>query len=70
MKDFKCNNTKKIIPQGDILFKIIPQPNGQDMTPEQHQRYITASQALQELDFATVLDMADYIKKTPELQNL
>lgn len=52
------------------MFKIAIMQNGQNNTAEQHQRISRAAQILQELEFATPKDMAEYIMKHSETQDL
>lgn len=70
MKNYTCDNSGKIIQAGECMFKIAVMQNGQNSTPEQHQRTSAAAYALQELEFASPKDLAQYITQHPELENL
>lgn len=70
MKNYTCDNSGNAIPVGECMFKIAIMQNGQNNTAEQHQRISKAAQILQELEFATPKDMAEYIMKHSETQDL
>ena len=67
MKNYTCDHSGKAIQSGECMFKIAVMQNGQNISPEQHQRISHAATTLQELEFASPKDMAEYILKHPEI---
>jgi len=69
-RDYRCNNSNVVIPEGNVFFQITLGVKGQQPSQEQQGRLNIAQQLLYELDFATPKDMAQYIINHPELHNL